>query len=81
MALVNVEFLVAEKEIACEDILVGLPVLRHLGMDSLTLLERNWNTLTGTYCASVVQSPTSHSCGALGLLMIAQLNHDSTVNN
>lgn len=74
MALINVEFLVADDEIACEDVLVGLPILRHLGIDSRTLLERNWSTLTETDCASVVHSTASDSCGALGRLMIARLN-------
>lgn len=58
-ALLNVEFLVADDEIACEYLLVGLTVLRHLGVDSRTLLQRGWNTLTDTCCASVVHSAAS----------------------
>lgn len=33
MALLNVTFLVADDDTACKDLLVGLPVLRHLGID------------------------------------------------
>lgn len=72
MTLLNVSFLVADNEIACEDLLVGLPVLRHLGTDFRTLLERNWSTLHVTDCASVFQCAAP---GSLGRLMIARLNH------
>lgn len=39
LALVNVTFLVADANLAAEDLLIGLPVLRHLGVDSKALLE------------------------------------------
>lgn len=43
MALINLTFLVADDETACEDILIGLPVLRHLSIYSSTLVEEQWN--------------------------------------
>lgn len=41
MALMNVTFLVADDETVCEDLLLGFPVLRYLGVDFPTLLEQN----------------------------------------
>lgn len=36
-ALLNVEFLVADAERTVEDLLIGLPVHRHLSVDAMTL--------------------------------------------
>lgn len=41
MALLNMFLFVADEDTASEDILIGLPILRHLGIESSTLLERN----------------------------------------
>lgn len=39
-ALLNVTFLIADDKTACKDLLVVLPVVRHWGIDSRTLLEK-----------------------------------------
>ena len=38
LALINVSFLIADDDLTCEDLLIGLPVLRHLQVDTKTLL-------------------------------------------
>lgn len=73
MALLNVSFLVADDETACEDLLVGLPVLRHLGVDTRTLLERRWGELHNTDCAGVDNPSRHHPAGRLGRLMVERL--------
>eukprot|EP00171_Calliarthron_tuberculosum_P003723 IDg3723t1 len=72
MALRNISFLVSDAHLACESILIGLPVLRHLHIDSRTLLERNREALDGTNCAEV-GNPTTEQLGAIGRLMLAML--------
>lgn len=48
IALLNVKFLVAEDDTAFEDLLLGLPVLHHLRIDTRTLLKQKWSSLDGT---------------------------------
>ena len=57
LALLNVKFLVADGELATEDLIIGKPVLQHLKVDTSTLMERNRKPLDGTDCA-VVESIT-----------------------
>lgn len=73
LALRNISFLVADSELAAEDLLIGLPVLKHLGIDSKTLLERNRATLDGTDCDLVRPRQDVSTCGTLGRLLIARL--------
>lgn len=53
LSLKNIGFLVAddEKALHCEELLMGLSVLRHLRVDTKTSLERNIKSLNGTYCS------------------------------
>lgn len=37
LALVNVSFLIADADLAVKDLLICLPVLQHLGVDSKTM--------------------------------------------
>lgn len=73
MALLNVSLMVADDETACEDILLGLPLLRHLGIDTRTLLERRWQELTNTDCAGIDDPTKQRPAGRLGRLMVARL--------
>lgn len=50
MALLNIKFLVAYADLTCEDLLIGLPVLRHLRIDTKTLLEINLSSLDRIDC-------------------------------
>ena len=59
----------------CEDLLIGLPVLRHLRVDTETLLEANIKSLDGTHCSLDGKPPTN--MGKIGRLMTARLNRQS----
>ena len=54
MALRNVKFLVADTELTNEDLLVGHPVLAHLGIDSKTMIEKSLDRLDGTDCSDLM---------------------------
>lgn len=53
IALLNVSFLVTDDEKECGDLLFGLLVLCHLGIDLGTLLEQKWSTLDDTDCSGI----------------------------
>jgi len=74
LALKNITFLVADDDDAmvCEDLLIGLPVLKHLRVDTKTLLEENITALDGTDCG-LIDAPRG-PMGKLGRLMTARLN-------
>lgn len=73
LALNNVSFLVDDDNLSCEDELVGYQVLHQLGIDSLTLLERNCSMLDGTDCSSVKPCTAMKASGSLERLMIARM--------
>lgn len=74
LALKNVSFLVAYNELSDEDLLIGLPFLHHLELDTRTLLEMNRAIPDGTDCSSVGNPAASSKAGSLGHLVIARLN-------
>lgn len=85
LALVNVTFLVADADLSVEDLLIGLPVLQHLGVDTKTLLEERRDLLDGSDCSSIGAANTGTPGGQVSRLMIARLNrvpnsHVSTDN-
>lgn len=55
LAFLNVSFLVANAELTEPDLLIGQPVLKHLGIDSRTMLENNRAQLNETDCSGVVR--------------------------
>ena len=74
LALANVTYLVADDDLACEDILIGLPVLRHLQVDTRTLLETNRSALDGIDCSDVGNPSLDERSGRVSRLMICRLN-------
>ena len=53
LALCNISYLVVDGDLTEEQMLIGLPVLQHLKVDTRTLLEQNRNQLDETDCISV----------------------------
>lgn len=64
----------ADAELALEDLVIGLPVLKHLCVDTKTLLEKRRNLLDESDCAKAKAIKKSDKTGPLGRLMIACLN-------
>lgn len=71
LALVNVAFLVADADLLVEGLLIGLPVLQHLGVDTKTLSEGCRDLLEGSGCSSVAASHSGVHGGQVNRLMIA----------
>lgn len=71
LALVNVTFLVANADLAVEDLLIKLPVLQHFGVDTETLSEERRDFLDDSDCSSITPGTRS---GQVGRFMIARLN-------
>lgn len=72
LALTNISFLVSDAALVSEDMLIGLPVLQHLGIDLRLLLECNPAVLDGTDCSAAPHPSVSKTCGSFGRLMIAR---------
>lgn len=53
LALVGVTFLVLDADFAVKNLLVGLPVLQHLGIDTKTLLEQRRDVIDGANCSTI----------------------------
>ena len=73
LALSNVTFPVADDDLAREDLVIGLPVLQNLQVDTRSLLENNRAALDGVDCTDV-GNPTILQGGAVSRIMIARLN-------
>lgn len=76
LALLNVSFIVLDAQLAAEDLLIGLPVLKHLGIDSTTMLERNFERLHETDCSQV--DLTNASTSKIGRILIARIQRMRT---
>lgn len=74
LVLLNVSFFVADDDLSCEELLIGLPVLRHLRIDNKTVMKTNPSKLDGTDCAKV-GNQTSEGLDAVGRLFIARNRH------
>lgn len=74
LVLKNVRYLVPDYATPTEDLLIGRPVLRHLRVDTKTLLEDRIKSLDGTDC-SPNRLPVDG--GHVSRLMVARLNRIS----
>lgn len=74
LGLAHISYLVADDDLACEELLIGLPVIKQLQIDTRTLLETNRAVLHGSDC-SHIGNPTANSRGgSLSRLMTARRN-------
>lgn len=53
LAIVNIKFLYADAVLAAEDLLIGIPVLNHLGVYTKILLEKNPYVQDGFVCSEI----------------------------
>lgn len=63
MALVIVTYTVSNSERTAEDLLIGLPILQHLGIDSKSLLEERSDQLDGSDCFNLGDSKSMARSG------------------
>ena len=77
LALKHVTFLVLDDDLANEDLLIGLPVLEHVKVDTRTLLEQNRAQFDGSDCSQVGNLTIDSSRGAVSRIMIARMNRGS----
>lgn len=73
MEHINIPFLISDVSLESGDICTGLPVLKHIGVDSRTWLERNRKQLDGTDWLMILLSSSSRRCVSLSRLMMARL--------
>lgn len=71
------EYLIADDDLTTNDLLIGLPVLQHLQIDTKTLLESNRSVLDGTDCALAHTGSNTANGGYVSGLMIMRLNRIS----
>ena len=71
---VKITFLVADDGLTDEDLLIELPVLEHLKVDTRTMLERNCRVLDGMDCSQIGNPTRASQGGSVSRLMIARLN-------
>lgn len=64
--------MIANANLAVEDLLIGDPVLCHLGVDTKTLLEERRDLLDGIYCSNA--NVVLEKGGSVSRLMVACLN-------
>lgn len=65
LALVKVTCLMADDDLACEDLPIVPPVLQHLQVNSRALLQENRVVLDSSDCSSVINRTTLFRGGAV----------------
>lgn len=75
LALLHLEYLVSIRDLAAEDLLLGVLVLRYRGVDARTLFKQRRDLLDGPNCASISTSCNQKKSGHDSRLMIARLNN------
>ena len=68
LALRNVLFLISDDRLTSEPVIIGRPVLKHMKVDTKSLLEERAALLDGTDCSSV-GNPTTGKGGYVSRLM------------
>jgi len=69
LAVLNISFLVADDDLTAGGILIGRPVLRHMRVDTKTLLESNRDALDGIDCANVGNPTVAENRGHVSAIM------------
>lgn len=72
LAHINVNVLVPG--LAAEDVLFGLPLLNHIGVDTKEILKKNRDNLDGAGCSDIKTNESDGVMGKVGCLTIAKLN-------
>lgn len=74
LAVLNSRFLGADSPPTVEDILTGLPILRHLGTDTKAFLESRRDLLNGVSCSLMLRNEEKTGGGPVSAQMITCVN-------
>lgn len=74
LALLNIEYVIADVEIAVEDLLIGLSVLKHLRVDTRMLLDELRDLFGGNDCDRAKEIRKTYKNTRCGHLRITSLN-------
>lgn len=77
LALINTTFLVCDADLAVQNLLICLPALEHLSVDTKSLLEQRRDVLDGADCPAIMAKLSDDH---ISRLMIARLNRISREN-
>lgn len=80
LPLLNLECLVSNSDLAVKDFLLGLPVIRHLEVDTKTLLEERKDLLDGSNRSIISILMKSKQISHVSYLMIARFS-DVVIEN
>lgn len=81
LALANVALFVADADLACEPLSIGLPVLQQLEVNTRTMLEKNQAVLDGDDWFHIGNMTTEDQGGTVSRMMIARLNSIGTAED
>ena len=79
LELLNFTFLIADGDLADEDLLIGQPILAHLGIDSRTMLENNRSSLDVTDCSKISTIATDKS-SKVGRVLLARISKNTGIS-
>lgn len=80
-ALLKMTVYVADDDLSLGDLIIGRPVLKHLCVDTRTLLEQNRSALDGTDCSDVYGPAAGGHLGTVGRLMTARLERQGSADD
>lgn len=82
LALLGVTFLVADNDLAENDLLIGLPMLEHLVINSKTILENKKAQWNDTDCSNVVRDiKVLSTVGRIFVTRIKRVKSDDEIKN
>lgn len=81
LALGNVTFLVANADLACKPLIIGLPVLKHLQVDTPTPLDNNRAVLDGANCSHIGNTTTGDRGSIVSRMVTARLDRIRTAED
>lgn len=75
MVFLNIAFLVADEDTACQSLIVDFPALQHLVVDSRTLLKQTWSPRYGVDCSITDPQAAGKNAEHLDRHLVAQMQH------
>lgn len=73
-------FVVADDDLSSEDLLAGHTILKHIGVDSITLLKSNSSEIGGAHFSTMNQLVSSSGNGSIVRLIIPRLERRGGTN-